>query len=123
MKLCLIKNVRSEDTDIEYRNTTAFTVRRYQDIVEAISDGLLSDNDRKIITESRDFQTIQEEMQNKRLDPTISSHSRRLLNQLQPLPRTLNDLERFFQHAVHPEKLPMESLWGLLYLNFMVISY
>ena len=70
--------------------------------------------------QSRDWQTIQQEIQRKRRDPDLNSQSKRLLNNFQPLPRTLNDLTQFFQQAVEPLKPQLEPLWGLVFLNIKV---
>jgi hypothetical protein len=104
-----------------YSDTSAFTVERYKDIVGAILDAL-PQSDRTTITESRDFQTIQQEIHRKRLDTALSPNDKKLINQFQPLPGTLNDFVRFFEQNVQPHKPPMEPLWGLIYLNLKVIS-
>jgi hypothetical protein len=109
-------------TNLECRDTSAFAVERYKDILLALDEDLLSQRDRNEIREKRDWQTLQAEIQRKRLDPSLSPTSKRLINQFQPLPRTLNELAGFFQHAVRPLEPPMEQLWGLVHLNFKVIS-
>lgn len=111
-----------EVTNLKCRDTSAFAVERYKDILLALDEDLLSNSDRDAIREKRDWQTLQGEIQRKRLDPSLSATSKRLINRFQPLPRTLNELAGFFQHAVQPLEPPMEQLWGLVYLNFKVIS-
>lgn len=95
---------------------------RYKDILEALLENKLSQKDGKTIAESRDFQTIQQEIHRKRLDPALSPNSKKLINQFQPLLGTLNNFVRFFERNVQPYKPPMEPLWGLVYLNLKVIS-
>ena len=109
-------------TNSECRDTSAFAVERYKDILLALDEDLLSQSDRNAIREKRDCQSLQAEIQRKRLDPALSPTSKRLINRFQPLPRTLNELACFFQNAVHPLEPPMEQLWGLVHLNFKVIS-
>lgn len=107
---------------MECRDTSAFAVERYKDILLALDEDLLSQADRNAIREKRDWQTLQAEIQRKRLDPNLNATSKRLINRFQPLPRTLNELAGFFQHAVKPLEPPMEQLWGLVYLNLKVTS-
>lgn len=108
---------------MEHRDTSAFAVERYKDILLALDEDLLSQDDRNVIRVKRDWHTVQAEIQRKRLDPSLSPTSKRLIIRFQPLPRTLNELAGFFQYAVKPLEPPMEQLWGLVYLNFKVISY
>jgi hypothetical protein len=107
---------------VKCRDTSAFAVERYKDILLALDDELLSDSDRNVINAKRDWQTLQAEILRKRLDPALNPTSRQLLNRFQPLPKTLNVLVKFFQNAVQPHEPPMEYLWGLVYLNIKVIS-
>jgi hypothetical protein len=105
---------------LECRDTSAFAVERYKDILLALDEDLFSQADRNAIRERRDWHTLQAEIQRKRLDTNLSATSKRLINQFQLLPRTLNGLTGFFQHAVQPLEPPMEPLWGLVHLNFKV---
>jgi hypothetical protein len=106
---------------MQHRDSRAFAVERYNDILESLNNALLSESDRKTIKEPRDWKTIQAEIQRRRQDLDISAPCKRLLDSFQPLTRTLNDLTQFLQHAVHPYKPQMEPLWGLLYLNIKVL--
>lgn len=105
---------------MRHRDNRKFAVQRYDDILAAICEDLLSGTDRKAIRENRDWQTLQAEIHYKRVDPQLSPTGKRVLNQLQPLPRTLNDFVVYFQNAVHPETPDMNPLWGLAFLTLKV---
>lgn len=69
-----------------------------------------------------DWQTLQDEIKQRRADSTLSASSRRYMSHFDSLPRTLNDLIGHFEHALHPHKPQMHPLWGLWYVNLKVNS-
>ena len=108
--------------DEECRDTTAFAVQRYNDVVETLYESSLSPSDRRTFRDNQDSQMLQAEIQHKLADLTLSTTAKRLINQLQPVLRTLNDFVGFFQRAVQPHKPRIDPLWGLVFLTLKVIS-
>lgn len=92
---------------------------RFEDCVATISDELPL-ADRKTIREERDWLTIQSEIIRKRDDRMTTARTRKLINQLHGVPRTLYSLTVQFEKLIHPETVPIQVLWGLLYLNIRV---
>jgi hypothetical protein len=109
----------SRHANLECRDTSAFAVERYNDILEAIKEQL-EPNDLRTIQESRDCQTIQDMLRRRSSNPELGLPTRRLINQYRPLPWTINDLAMHFQHLVRPSEPEMELLWGLIYINIEV---
>lgn len=68
----------------------------------------------------RDWQAVHLDLQNKACNPGVSPTYKRLLNRIQPFPRTLGDLTRIFTTIVKPCEPDVNVIWGVLDLNISV---
>jgi len=69
------------------------------------------------ITEPWDWQSVHKEIQRRGNEREATGVTKRLLNHLQPLPRSLNNLINTFTSAIQPSVPNFNVLWGLVYLN------
>jgi hypothetical protein len=76
--------------------------------------------DRERISESRDWQNLHTEIQRINKAPNTLPITKKLLNHMQPLPRTVANLVGYFISAIKPFETDFNVLWGLLHLNLMV---
>lgn len=76
--------------------------------------------DRSTVTESRAWQNLYAAIQNKANDKNALPATRRYLNQLQPLPRTLENLTTTFIQSINPQDADFSALYGLVDLNITV---
>ncbi len=72
------------------------------------------------INEPRDWQTLHTEIRRRGVDPQVLPITRRLLNHIQPFPRTLATFIGIFMGAIIPEEADFNVVWGLLDLNIKV---
>lgn len=121
------------------RDTRAFAIQRWEDAVLAVQQtqsitgkyhlslcgvsrreqmeakALCIDWD--IVAGPWDWQAVLKEIQKRGTEREATGVTKRLLNHLQPLPRSLNNLVNTFTSAVQPAVPRFNVLWGLLYLN------
>ena len=81
---------------------------------------LFSEIDLNIALEPRDWQTLVTEIRRWGTGSKVLPATRRLLNHIQPLPRTLNTLANIFISATTPYRTDFTVLWGLAHLNTQV---
>lgn len=80
----------------------------------------LAPADEKMVLASREWSTVQTEVQEKGRSQSTPLGMRRLLMQIQPLPRSLFNLTGAFLQAILPQTVELNMLWGLLLLNVQV---
>ena len=76
--------------------------------------------DRLTVTESRAWQNLYTAIQKRANDANALPATRRYLNQLQPLPRTLENLTTAFIQSINPQDADFSVLYGLVDLNITV---
>jgi hypothetical protein len=69
--------------------------------------------------EPREWQTCHTGIRKRNTAATLPA-AKSLLNGIQPLPRTLNDLITHFASAIKPLEAEYDALWGLLDINVEV---
>ena len=72
------------------------------------------------IMEKRDWLSIQNDIRSRGAQHETSPVTRRLLNHMQPLPRSLKNLVDLFTKAIEPAVTSYNVVWGLLSLNIKV---
>jgi hypothetical protein len=80
----------------------------------------LMDVDHIIAVKYGDWQDLVSEIQGKLTDAASNASMKRQMAKIQPLPRTLATLTRYFSHLVDPLELKFDLIWGLIYLNLKV---
>jgi len=80
----------------------------------------MSTADQQKIKEPRDWQTLYSDIRRRGLDKDALPATKRLLNHLQLIPRTLATLIGIFTKAISPNEADFNVLWGLLDLNIAV---
>ena len=68
----------------------------------------------------RDSRTVYNDLRTQNADPQTAPNTRRLLNHVLHLPRTIETLIIFFTEAINPLEAGFNTLWGLLHLNILV---
>jgi hypothetical protein len=72
------------------------------------------------ITEPRDWQVVHLDIRKRGNAQGVPAVTKRILNHIQPLPRSLTNLTSIFTSEILPFEADFNVLWGLLYLNIKV---
>jgi hypothetical protein len=80
---------------------------------------MLADSE-KVMDKPRNWQTLHTEIRTRAADLRTAPATRRLLNNMQPLPRSLLNLLQTFAAAISPLTADFKVLWGLMDLNIKV---
>jgi hypothetical protein len=74
----------------------------------------------KVMELPRNWQTLHEEINKRAAEARVGAATKRLLNHMLPLPRTLLALFQTFTKAINPYVADYKVVWGLMDLNIKV---
>ncbi|KAH8602772.1 P-loop containing nucleoside triphosphate hydrolase protein [Bisporella sp. PMI_857] len=110
------KKRNDDEYDVDFDDTRPFAFKRWQDAIASVQQSQ-SAADWEKITEERDWQAVHVDIQKRGSEREAAGVVKRLLNHIQPLPRSLNNLANAFTSSIHPNVPNFNIVWGLLHLN------
>lgn len=116
------ENNHHEGTSAEWfsSDTAPHAVLRWEEICQAVIEGISSPADRDMIHRYSSWTDVATDIQTKSADKQYNVSIRRMLRQVETVPRSLGNLTNSFLQAIEPNKVDLRIIWGLILLNIKV---